>query len=300
MKKWNRYCDVNWSAYRFQKLHFGKVDPSSISINNFYIDIDVYQQGEKSNAESAPALERYLESKDTRRLAVKTPHGFNFYVKAPPGCGIPHVQNLYKFLHGIGVDADPCMINPVAQRKAINSYCHDAGEFVVPLTASEVLGDLDDIDASRPRLPVKDYWRGNNHMSVGDVSTRVHDEVGNVKGVDVAKLCWPVPAEKICPVVAYVLQKQVVGYFERVDLCVYFRAVCGVPPGKIQEFITGAMGEKRWKKMSGWKRVMLVACKENLRFHPRRFKTAGYCPPGCFRCMEMQDEREEMMLACNF
>jgi hypothetical protein len=296
MQYWNQFCNVNWSAYKFSKLMDGRVDINSVVIDKFYIDIDVYQMESKCNTESAPRLEEMLEKSNTRRLWVATEHGFNCYIKAPQGCGMQQVESLWDQLDNAGVDVDTCIVDPLAQRKAVNSFIHGPNRFAIPLEKEEVIHeDVDNIvkNATEPRWPISDYWRGDQPFRVAKLASTKHDAIVEAMAIG-TDLPWPVDPADACPVISFLCSKQKIGFFERISLLRYFKAVMGVPGFKLEEFAKAIVGEKKWSNMSGVKHVVMMSRQGRTFFDPRKLKLQGLCPPTCFSCLLRQEEHREL------
>jgi hypothetical protein len=296
MRRWNKYCNVNWTAYKFSRLNGRGVDISSIIIDKFYVDIDVYQEGEKVNVESAPRLEEMLEKMDARRLWVSTAHGFNCYIKAPSGASPRHVESLFKFLQREKVDVDPCIVDPLAQRKAVGSVIHDNATRVTPLTGEEVVSmDVDKINeeiAKHGREEVKSYWNGRFPFT-----DRVLAENMNVPAkfdpasISVDGTGWQVNQALVCPAIQYVAGKTRPDFFERLDLLKYLKIVLGVDVRNLEGVAEGMIGREEWRSMSGHKHIVLMAAGSS-KFDPLKLKMRGYCPKNCWRCQEMAEARE--------
>ena len=297
MKYWNQFCDVNWSAYKFTRLNCSGVNPTSIFIDKFYIDIDVWQMGEKVNNESHLKLEDYLENEDIARVWFSTHHGYNCYIKAPVGCDIGSVEGLFQTLTHMNIDVDITMLDPLAQRKGINSYMHEAKRFVIPLTRNELLEiDIDDVVkevATKPRTNVSDYWRGTQPFEMTKLIPRRRKEI-NGAPISFTDAPWYVNESKMCPVIAFLASAGKTSFFERLDMLKYFRGVLGVPSFKLKEFVLWLVGENTWKSASGWRHITWTASKGKSRFEPKRFKAGGYCHPACFQCLKWQDDTERL------
>jgi hypothetical protein len=295
MRYWNQYGDVNWSAYKFTRLGRFGIDVSSIIIDKFYVDIDVYQLGEKCNAESAPRLEEYLEKSNTRRLWVSTHHGFNCYVKAPAGASIMHVVKMLEFFGEKKIDADSCAIDPLAQRKPVGSLMHNPQRFVTPVSGTDVMStDIDKlVERSTKPLDPKPFWKGESPLSILDVVLKKKDAIVSAALLPTDGCEWPIDEKKICPVFSFIATKTKIGFWERLALLKYMRAVLGVPRFKLEKTACDLIGEKKWKSMSGWEHALAWASKGAAHFSPDRFKMDGYCPATCFYCVQEQERKRE-------
>jgi len=191
---------------------------------------------------------------------------------------------------------DPCMVNPLAQRKAINSLMHEPMRFVIPLRPEEVLHeDIDDIvkKATRPRVPVSGYWTGSQPFKVAGISTRKHEEIKEALLPEFDGML--VNTGMICPTIAFIARKDKIGFFERLDFLRYLRAVLCVPKSLLGDVAARIVGEKKWKNMSGWEHVLMMASRGGRWFSPGRFKLDGYCPRDCFWCIKRQQDLSDLM-----
>jgi len=290
MEYWNQYCDVNWSAHKFTAIRRDHVDPKSLFIKNFFVDIDVWQMGSKVNGYSAPKLEDHLRKFDIRRLWVLTPHGFNAYIRAPFGCDAGHLNAFYLYLtEVVGVDVDVHITDPLAQRKAINSYCYESNNFIIPLRTDEVRSDVDYLNfasAKNPRMDVESYWEGSNALLL--------DKNKHVRNTYVKDATLLREDLGLCPVMAHISTKEKIGFHERLDLLKYVRAVNSVPKRLLEKTICDLVGSAKWYQMSGQERLFMLANSGRAFFDPKRLKLMGYCPSDCYRCQDMIEEKNAM------
>jgi hypothetical protein len=299
MRYWNDKCNVNWSVYRFSRSNGRGLDLSSLYIDKFCLDVDVFQLGVgKINTETIPKLEDYFSKYNYKRLWILTEHGMNCYLKAPTGCGINHAESMWEYLtHKLEADIDPCMIDPLAQRKAINSFIHGEKIFAIPLTTEEVYMDIEELrpraNAPRPDLP--SYWTGDKPFRANDLSYRKRKEIRKSISVDTEGLSWPVNPDYLCPVWCFMAAKEHIGFWDRLDMMRYLRAVVRVPLFLIENVMIDLIGEDKWKSMSGWKRITRMSSSVNSFFQPKKWKAYGYCPKECFWCHQKIKEHEDLM-----